>query len=116
MTRREILAMAPALFAAQHAGGQTPKLRNMGIAPTACVVRARANRQTFDLVEHCHSFGMGGLETRLPALDADAAKKFRQKLDSYQMRAVLNAPLPRDESGVAAFDNAVKMRKDAGAY
>jgi sugar phosphate isomerase/epimerase len=88
----------------------------MGIAPTACSLRSRAARQgaPFDLVEHCHTLGVGGLETRLPSNDRDAVKKFRQKLDAYQLRAVLNAPLPVDESGVPAFDTAVKACKDAG--
>ncbi len=90
----------------------------MGIAPTACSVRARASRQgdqPFDLVEHAHSLNLGAVETRLPSNDADAVKKFREKLQAYEVRAILNAPLPRDENGVAAFDAAVKACKDSGA-
>jgi sugar phosphate isomerase/epimerase len=117
-----MMAMAasmPAWISENAAAAQGPVLRNMGVAPTACSVQSKAavrTNQPFDLVEHCHGLGVAGVETRLSAIDAESVRKFRQKLEAYEMRAVLNAPLPRDESGVAAFDAAVKACKEAGAY
>lgn len=113
MTRRQILAAAasaPALWAA----GQLP-LKNMGMAPTAASLRSRAFKQGFDMVEHCHSLGLGAAQTRLAANDAETVANFRKKAEGYNMRAVLSAPLPKAEGEVAAFDVAVKACKEAGA-
>jgi 3-oxoisoapionate decarboxylase len=143
MTRREMLAAtvsAPALWSASSfahpgsmrgafrdatsgaasgqgsgAAGNAKVLRNMGGAPTAFSIRARNNKGSFDIVDHCHRLGLGAVQTRLPSTDAAAVKAFRQKLDSYGMRAVLGAPLPKDTSDVAAFDTAVAACKEAGA-
>ena len=121
MTRRQILAMtgaAPAwLPATSLAAAPAAKLR-MGGAPTAFSARMRAARQAgqpFDIIEHCHSIGLGGVQTGLPATDADALKKFRQRLEAYNMHFVGGARLPRQESDVPAFDAQVKAYKEAGA-
>jgi sugar phosphate isomerase/epimerase len=121
MTRRHILQTAgstAAWLAARSALGQVPgQLRNMGGAPAGFPVRSRAARdgsKPFDFVEHCHNLGFGVVETRLDLNNADAVKQFRQKIEAYHMRAILDVPLPKDESGVAAFDQAVKGVKEAG--
>src|SRR5262249_8196335 len=59
--------------------------------------------------------GLGAAETRLPANDAAAVKAFRQRAEGYGMRTILNTPLPREASDVAAFDTAVAACKEAGA-
>jgi sugar phosphate isomerase/epimerase len=90
----------------------------MGGAPTAFSQRMRAARQEgkpFDIVEHCHGLGLGGLETSLSSLQPDAVQKFRQRVEAYNMRVFLNAPLPRTQGDVGAFDAAVKAAKEAGA-
>ncbi|MBC8166001.1 MAG: TIM barrel protein, partial [Bryobacteraceae bacterium] len=121
MTRRQMLmatAAAPAWLASRPASAQTTPLRNMGISPTAVSLRngaARKANKPFDLVDHAHSLGLGGVETRLASTDAQAVRSFRQKLDSYNMRAVLNLPLPKTSGDVAAFDSAVQAAKEAGA-
>jgi len=79
----------------------------------------RANSQAkppLDFVDYCHGLGLGGVETRLTSNDPESVKLFRQKLESYDMRAILDIPLPRTETDLAAFDVAVKAAKDAGAY
>jgi sugar phosphate isomerase/epimerase len=104
--------MQPTPVAAQ---GYSP---NLGGAPAGFPARSRAAREQkkpFDFVEHCHSLGLGSVETRLPATSPEEVKAFRQKLERYKMRAILNVPLPREEAGVAAFDNGVKAAKEAGA-
>ena len=107
------LSMSPA-----PAEADEKQLRNMGGAPAGFPARSRAARETgkpFDFVEHCHNLGFGVVETRLESNDPEAAKKFRQKLDSYNMRAILDARLPRDAAALPAFDAWVKMAKEAGA-
>jgi 3-oxoisoapionate decarboxylase len=123
MTRRELLAAAGAASAwlsLEPAWAQTAAkpMRNMGGAPAGFPVRTRAGRggaKPFDFVDYCHSLGFGVVETRLPPTDADAIKAFRQKIDAYNMRVILDVGYPRDEAGVAAFDASVKAAKECGA-
>lgn len=118
MTRRQMLrvaASAPALMAMKPAAAAGKPLRNLGVAPTAVVLRARANRASFDIVEHCHSLGAGAAQTRLSSNDPEVVRKFRQKAEGYEMRTILSAPLPKTENEVEAFDVAVKAAKEAGA-
>jgi sugar phosphate isomerase/epimerase len=94
-------------------------LRNMGGAPAGFPARSRAAREKneqFDFVEHCHNLGLGVVETRLPPGDLDAARQFRRKIESYNMRVIIDAPLPRTQSDVEAFDATVKRVKEAGAF
>ena len=115
MTRRQILgtvAVAPFAFA------QPQSRSRMGGAPTAFGLRMRAERQqgkVFDVVEHCHHIGLSAAEATLPATP-DGVKKLRQHVDEYNMRLVLNAPLPKSETDLPAFDAAVRACKDAGAF
>jgi len=121
MTRRRILqaaGSAAAWFSVREAIGETPaQFKNMGGAPAGFPVHNRASRDSskpFDFVEYCHSLGFGVVETRLDTNNAEAVKQFRDKIQSFHMRAILDIPLPKDESGVAAFDKAVSTAKEAG--
>jgi sugar phosphate isomerase/epimerase len=58
---------------------------------------------------------VGVVEASPPAMDAESIKKFRQRLESYNLRVIMGAPLPRDAAGVEAFEAAVKACKEAGA-
>jgi sugar phosphate isomerase/epimerase len=91
----------------------------MGGAPTAFSIRmgsARANKEYFDLVEHCHTLGLGGVETSRPPSTPEAQKSLRQRLEeSYNMRVVFNVPLPRGKEDLDAFDAGVKDAANSGA-
>jgi len=120
MTRRHLLSTAavaaPAFLARNFASAATN--RSLGGAPTGFGLHLRAAReahQPADLVDLCHHFGLGGVETRLPPNDAEGVKALRQKVDAYNMRLILDTPLPRDAADVERFDAAVKGCKDAGA-
>jgi sugar phosphate isomerase/epimerase len=119
LTRRQMLAAAgSAAWLSQSGLRAEPLTRRMGGAPTAFSLRARAGRdgkQPFDIVEHCHRLGLGGIETHQPPATLDAQKAFRDKLESYQMRVVFNVPLPRKKEDIDAFDTGVKAAKDSGA-
>ena len=76
ITRRQILVSlatagaASAWLAVEPLQAQTPPkhLPNFGGAPAGFPVRTRAGRggaKPFDFVEHCHSLGLGVVETRL---------------------------------------------------
>jgi sugar phosphate isomerase/epimerase len=134
LSRRQVLAMAgavPAWYAikspstALGSAGEVatplaapqgaPKL---GGTPTAFSLRMRAGRgggQPFDIVEHCRKMGMGGVQTNPPSTDPAEIKKFRQRIEGYNMHLICDPRLPKQESDVAAFENEVKAYKEAGA-
>ncbi|HKE25702.1 MAG TPA: TIM barrel protein [Bryobacteraceae bacterium] len=123
MTRRRLLAAAalsaPVLLTRRLASAAPEPNLSLGGAPTGFGLHLRAARaanQSADLVELCHYLGLGCVETRLPAMDAESVKAFRQKLEAIHMRLILDTPLPRDAADVERFDAAVKACKDAGAY
>ena len=135
LTRRQVLAMAGAapawctmkpssagagssdiLFAA--AGSAPQSAPKMGGAPTAFVLRIRAGRgggQPFDIIEHCHNIGLAGVQTNPPSTDAAEIKKFRQRIEGYNMHLICDPRLPKQESELAAFEAQVKAYKEAGA-
>jgi len=114
MTRRQIFAVAGAARGWLAPPG---KLR-MGGAPTAFSARMRAARQAnqpFDIIEHCHGIGLGGVETGLRSTDVDAVKRLRERLEAYDMHLVGSARLPRDQGDLPLFEARVKAHKEAGA-
>ncbi len=123
MTRRHLLGAAGAASAllSIKPGWAQPSvkpMRNMGGAPAGFPIRTRAGHggaKPFDFVEHCHNLGFGVVETRLPANNPESIKAFRQKVEAYNMRVILDVGYPRDEAGVAAFDASVKAAKECGA-
>jgi len=120
ITRRQMLACSAsgAFLSLKQSAAQPQPLRNMGGAPAGFPMHSRAARDSnkpFDFVEYCHSLGFGAVETRLPGTDPEAIKKFRQRLDSWNMRVTMDIPLPRMEADVANFDAQVKAAKEAGA-
>jgi len=121
ISRRQVLAVAgaaPAWLASSPGASGAAALPRMGGTPTAFASRMQAARQggkPFDMVEHCHSIGLGGVQTNPPATDAESIKKFRARLEGYQMHLICDPRLPRQESDVPAFDAQVKAFKEAGA-
>ena len=118
VSRRDLLALAgpaAAWMATAHAQS-TPSLARMGGTPTAFSVRSRRGGKPFDIVEHCHSIGLGGVQTNPPSLEPDAIKKFRARLEAYNMHLSCDPRLPRQESELPAFEAQVKAYKEAGAH
>ena len=123
VSRREVLGIAGVAAAwlggprAAHADA-TPDRTRLSGAPTAFALRMRAARgggQPFDIVEHCHRLGLGGVQTNPPSTDTDAIGKFRTRLEEYNLYLISDPRLPRQESDVPAFETQVKAFKEAGA-
>jgi sugar phosphate isomerase/epimerase len=96
-----------------------PGARGAGAPPAGGAAGGRAaaggrGASSFDILEHCHSIGLYGVQTN-PPTDPEALKTFRQKLESYQMTLICDPRLPADASGVDAFEAQVKAFKEAGA-
>lgn len=120
ITRRQLLAVAgpAAAWLASPTPAQSQGQPRLGGAPTAFSLRMQAARRggkPFDMIEHCHGLGLAGVQTNPPSIDAEAIRKFRERLDAYQMHLICDPRLPRQESDVAAFDAQVKAYKEAGA-
>jgi 3-oxoisoapionate decarboxylase len=120
ITRRQLLAVAgaaPACLASTAAATPPPGLK-MGGTPTAFSIRSRAAQgsgKPFDIVEHCHSIGLAGLEIGQVPTDPEAVKQLRAKLERYSMHLVCNPRLPQPGGDIAAFDAQVQAFKEAGA-
>jgi sugar phosphate isomerase/epimerase len=104
---------AAALLTRRGAAFDTPRSPNLGAAPTGFGLHRKV--QPGDLVDLAHDLGLGVVETRLTANDADAVKTLRAKVEGFGMRVILDTPLPRAENDIERFDAAVKACKDAGA-
>lgn len=132
LTRREVLAMvgaAPAWSAIKPSvaradvpgtvfAAAAQSAPRMGGTPSAFGARSRGGRgggQRFDMIEHCHTIGLAGVQTNPPSTDPAEIKKFRQRLESYNMHLVCDPRLPRQDSDVAAFETQVRAYKEAGA-
>lgn len=133
ISRRQVLAMAGALPAWSMlkpsdrvlASSQTEpfpvgaaNFTRLGGTPTAFVMRMQASKESakpFDIVEHCHSIGLAGVQTNPPSNDPDSIKAFRRRLENYGMHLICDPRFPRQESDVAAFEAQIKAFKEAGA-
>ena len=69
----------------------------------------------FDIIEHCRKMGMGGVQTNPPSTDPAEIKKFRARLEAYDMHLICDPRLPADASGLAEFEAQVVAYKEAGA-
>lgn len=96
----------------------TTSYPRLGGAPTAFSNRSRAAREgviAFDMIDHCHRIGMGGVQMNPPSTDPETIRSFRQRLESLGMHLVCDPRLPRQPSEVPEFEAQVKAYKDAGA-
>ncbi len=145
ISRRQILALAgaaPAWLTKTSSAAPVTGVPRMGGTPTAFGMHSRAaggrgpgpgmvpggapgaaapaaagrgGGPGFDMLEYCHSLGLGGAEIGMPPADPEANKAYRAKAEAYNMFLVCNPRLPQNADGVAAFDAQVKACKDAGA-
>ncbi len=134
ISRRKILALAASAPAwsrmrssnrtqatsssSESANPSAEGTRRMGGTPTAFALRARAARDSgaaFDIVGHCHSLGLAGVQTNPPSTDSAEIRRFRERLENYGMHLICDPRLPRQESDVNAFEVQVRAFKEAGA-
>jgi 3-oxoisoapionate decarboxylase len=133
ISRRQVLAMAGAasVVSALRSSAESQEAPasvgtpiaikgplRMGGTPTAFMARLMASRgssKPFDMIEHCHSIDLGGVQTNPPSTDPKSIRAFRQKLERYNMHLICDPQLPKQKSDVAAFEAQVKAYKQAGA-
>jgi sugar phosphate isomerase/epimerase len=143
MTRRQLLALAgsaPAWMASTSSAFAAPDFTRMGGTPTAFSMRSRAGGggrggagrggaapgaaappqaapgPRFDIVEHCHNIGLGGVQIGgLQSTDPDYIKKLRAQVEGYNFHVIIDPRLPQPGGDLAAFDAQVKAIKEVGA-
>ncbi len=120
MTRRELLATAGTTVAWLSASGLPgveaqglSMLRNMGGEGPGFGNRNRAGG--FDILEHCHTLGLGAVRLNVPQGGADAVRAVRKRLDTYGMRCIVSVAPPRTDAAVAAYDTAIASAREMGA-
>jgi sugar phosphate isomerase/epimerase len=133
LTRRQVLAAAGAAsawgallpsearseaFGGESAGAAPPVAPKMGGAPTAFSQRSRGARgggKPFDIIEHCHSIGLAGVQTNPPSTDPAEIKKFRARLEAYNMHLICDIRFAKQGGDLEAVETQIKAYKDAGA-
>jgi sugar phosphate isomerase/epimerase len=112
MLRLAGASMAAAASAPALSGQGTP-LRHMGATPAGFAVRSHL--PGFDMVDYTHALGLGAVETRPPEPTPEAVSAFRRRLEAYEMRAILDVRLPRNETDLASFEATIKTAKEVNA-
>lgn len=107
MTRRDALTSFAATGLA--AAASTTVLKNMGSAGPGLTARMKAMGKNWDIIEYCHSMGLGAAHTNLPAdLDPTGIRKIRDQVNKYDMRLTVILRTPHTEADVPKYDAAVK--------
>jgi sugar phosphate isomerase/epimerase len=120
MTRREMLAttgsslawLSTAGLATAHAQN-LPTLKNMGGEGPGFGNRSRAGG--FDILEHCHTLGLGAVRLNVPQGGPDTVRAVRKKLDTYGMRCIVSVAPPRTDAAVAAYETSIAAARELGA-
>jgi sugar phosphate isomerase/epimerase len=69
----------------------------------------------FDIIQHCHNIGMGGVQVNPASIEPEVIKKLRERLESLDMYVICEPRLPDDASGLAEFEAVVRAYKEAGS-
>lgn len=78
-------------------------------------VRYPPFRDAIELLEHCHSYGAGGVQVGVFGWETVFAKKVRDRREQLGMFIEGQIRLPKDEADLPAFESSVKAAQEAGA-
>jgi sugar phosphate isomerase/epimerase len=105
------LSAPPGLTSAEAQG--LPMLRNMGGEGPGFGNRSRAGG--FDILEHCHTLGLGAVRLNVPQGGPDTVRAVRKKLDAYGMRCIVSVAPPRTDAALLEYDAAIAAAREMGA-
>ena len=107
MTRRGFLAAAAALPVAG-----APGKSKLGVA-TTCYMTVRKFEDTLEFLEHCHSIGAAGIQTRLTSLEPAYLDRVERRLKDTGMYLEVMCALPKPD--MSEFVAVVGAAKRLGA-
>jgi sugar phosphate isomerase/epimerase len=112
MTRRNALTGIGAA-ALVSAAAPAKVLKNMGSAGPGLTARIKAMGKDWDIIEYCHSMGLGAAHTNFtPDLDPANIKKIASQLNKYDMRATILVRTPRTDADLPKYEIAVKAASE----
>jgi sugar phosphate isomerase/epimerase len=112
-TTGSTLAWLSTLPIAKARAQGAPMLKNMGGEGPGFGNRNRAGK--FDILEHCHTLGLGVVRLNVPQGGAEAVRAVRKRLDAYGMRCIVSVAPPRTNAAVAAYDSSIAAAREMGA-
>jgi len=124
MTRRAMLAAVASGMPAFPLFGAEPGKKRLGIVIHSYGIRSAADRardpgtginDPIRLLERCHRFGAGGIQTNVGRRDKEYVTVLRRKLDAYQMYLEGSVRLPQEKADGDRFAREVETAKEAGA-
>jgi len=122
MTRRQFAVLAAAT-AAVPAASAAPKTA-VGVGTASCFNRIGHERRTnapdpfgdtINFLEYWREAGAGGVQAGLSSTDSGYTKQIRQICEEAGMYYEASLRLPRNDSDIGEFKDAVKAARDAGA-
>ena len=123
--RRQFLKSGLAVAAAALPAGATGSRFAMGIGTASYSQRARADRsreparrftETLRFLDHCNSLGASGIQAPLTSLEAEYARRLRERSEAAQMYVEVSARLPQDDANdLERFERTVQSAQLAGA-
>ena len=96
----------------------------LGIGSSSYGIRFRHERATqasnsisnpLHFLDYCRSIGAGGIQTRLGPLKSAAQRALRQTAEQHGMYIEASLRLPREQSDLGDFKQAVRIAKNVGA-
>ncbi|MCZ6672078.1 MAG: sugar phosphate isomerase/epimerase [Verrucomicrobia bacterium] len=115
------LGMASSLPALHHAASRG---KRMGIVVHSYAFRGSRNQKSkkyppfqdaIELLEHVHTYGAGGVQTRVSGWSKDFSKRLRRRIEELDMFIEGSISTPKTKSDVERFESEIVNAKEAGA-
>lgn len=114
------LGIAPHLPAMHHVASRGKRL---GVVIHSYAFRGKQTQSSnkyppfknaLELLEHVHTYGAGGIQTRTSGWNNSLAKKLRAKSESLDMFIEGSISTPKDKGDQDRFETEIKIAKEAG--
>jgi sugar phosphate isomerase/epimerase len=129
MTRRHLLHLSSTAVAWSAASSSQLRAQNaprsgMGVGNSSYSLRNQADRRSgtqeqftdpLHLLEHCREIGAGGVQATLRSTDRGYLNKVRNLAEKYGMYFEAVVRLPREQTDLDEFKQAVQAARNAGA-
>lgn len=114
------LGIAPHLPAMHHVASRG---KRMGVVIHSYAFRGKQSqtskkyppfKDALELLEHVHTYGAGGIQTRTSGWNSNLARRLRAKSESLDMFIEGSISTPKDKGDQDRFESEIKIAKEAG--